>query len=58
VCFPCAQSANKDTDPAARYAGVFDAVRRILRREGFLAFFKGMKVRGACLRKHAVCRAT
>ncbi len=39
-----AQSANRDTDPAARYAGVYDAVRRILKREGLLAFFKGMKV--------------
>jgi hypothetical protein len=38
------QATNSQTDQEARYRGVLDALVRILKTEGVLGFFKGMKV--------------
>ena len=36
---------NKQTDREAQYRGVIDALTRILKAEGVMGFFKGMKIK-------------
>ncbi|GAX85544.1 hypothetical protein CEUSTIGMA_g12959.t1 [Chlamydomonas eustigma] len=39
------QATNSQTDHEARYRGVLDAIVRIVKAEGVLGFFKGMKIK-------------